>query len=261
MKKTLYALLAAGLMITGCQQDTRTTDEKFIDSLEKGLAERWKLTDKDLEDSTETFNSYVNAELSEIRQYKDENFDSADLKQAAEAYIASLEHTLEITPTLDKDPDKFYELYQPVYSERGQALLDINGLSPLEMGDKEDQKDLEELLDDAQITRAATDLASQFNFQCVKEDGDEETGWYSAELESKVKNDTEYTYDYFNLTVNFVDKDGAVLTQGYATVNTWKSGQTQTFELFTDKKFDHVELAKADYLVADNGFAGEIYFE
>lgn len=261
--KKIWSVFLVAAILAGCQQDNRTTDEKFIDALKKGLSDRWEPADldKDAEETTETFESYVNAELNQIKQYKDADFEDPDLQTAADAYIASLEHTLEITPTLDKDSNKFYELYSPVYSERGEALLQINEISPLEMANQEDQKELEELLDDAEITKAATDLASQIDFKVVKEDSDEDMGWYSADLEAKVKNDTRYTFDYFNVTANIIDADGTVITQGYTSVNAWKPDQTQTFKLYSDKKFNNVELAKVDYMIADNGFIGEVYFK
>ena len=55
--------------------------------------------------------------------------------------------------------------------------------------------------------------------------------------------------------------DGTVITQGYTSVNAWKPDQTQTFKLYSDKKFNNVELAKVDYMIADNGFIGEVYFK
>ena len=45
--KKIWSVFLVAAILAGCQQDNRTTDEKFIDALKKGLSDRWELADLD----------------------------------------------------------------------------------------------------------------------------------------------------------------------------------------------------------------------
>ena len=88
MKKNLMLCLVVGLfalILAGCQNTSReTVDEQFMSSLSTALEARWALStntenQKFINGSTEhreLYTKLVDAELSELSQYKDKEFET-----------------------------------------------------------------------------------------------------------------------------------------------------------------------------------------
>ena len=57
------------------------------------------------------------------------------------------------------------------------------------------------------------------------------------------------------------DKDGVVLEQTFANVNSWKKGETQRLSFMVAEKIEKVQIASADYSVNNNVQTGTINFE
>ena len=85
----------------------KTYDNEFINSLAKGLNNRWgivylndkdKVKDKDKDkESIKDFRDYIDCELIEIDKYNKRNFKDSKLKEFANAYINNLKETKETT--------------------------------------------------------------------------------------------------------------------------------------------------------------------
>lgn len=260
LKPIICAALAASL--TGCAQpDERTVDEKFVDSLTEGLEARWTLTDASGDDyTTDQFNKYLEAELNKIESYKNEKFENKQLKEQADLYIDSLEQTKDITKYIDEDVAQFNQMYSPIYSQRILALQEINNIDSLEFQNADDQKSLDDMLDEAKLIKSVTDLTKSIHFEKTNEDDDPEYDIYSADYIAKVKNDTSYSFDYYNLTINLLDKDGVVLEQTYAGVNPWKKDETQRLKFSVFEKISDIQIVSVDYSLSNNTQSGTIDF-
>lgn len=263
MKKISKLVLCFALLgsISGCAKpDERIVDEKFVDSLQEGLDERWELADT-TDYSTDSFNKYLDAELNKIQSFKKEKFENQQLKEQADLYIDSLEKTKGITKYIDSNDFQFQQLYSPLYSQRVLALQEINKIDPLQFDNEEDQEDFDNLLEEADLLKSVIDLTNGIQFEKVKEDDEPEYDLYTADYEAKVTNDTNYQFDYYNLTINLLDKDGVVLEQTFASVNSWKIGETQRLSFMVAEKIEKVQIASADYSVNNNAQTGTINFE
>lgn len=113
--KTMAALSVCGCLILGgcgttvtdtsgsAQSQTAYADEEFIQSLSDGLEARWKLDSKyqakhdgnepdyGSDDYIDLYTSSVEAELTEISQYKDAKFKDTTLRMKSAAYIKYVE--------------------------------------------------------------------------------------------------------------------------------------------------------------------------
>ena len=131
----------------------KTYDNEFINSLAKGLNNRWgivylndkdKVKDKDKEkESIKDFRDYIDCELIEIDKYNNRNFKDPKLKEFANAYINNLKETKEAIlkekSILGEDfvdstftTDEWYK-YQ---RKRYELLLDINSIVEIPVKNK-----------------------------------------------------------------------------------------------------------------------------
>ena len=135
----------------------KTYDNEFINSLAKGLNNRWgivylndkdKVKDKDKEkESIKDFRDYIDCELIEIDKYNNRNFKDPKLKEFANAYINNLKETKEailkeksilgenfVDSTFTED--EWYK-YQ---RKRYELLLDINSIVEIPVKNKKSLK-------------------------------------------------------------------------------------------------------------------------
>lgn len=137
----------------------KTYDNEFINSLAKGLNNRWgivylndkdKVKDKDKEkESIKDYRDYIDCELIEIDKYNNRNFKDPKLKEFANAYINNLKETKEAIlkkkSVLGKNfvDSTFTDEWEKYQRKRYELLLDINSIVEIPVKDK---KSLNEIL-------------------------------------------------------------------------------------------------------------------
>ena len=134
-----------------------TYDNEFINSLAKGLDNRWgivyiitkdKVKDKEKE-SIKDYRDYIDCELIEIDKYNNRNFKDPKLKEFANAYINNLKETKEAIlkkkSVLGKNfvDSTFTDEWEKYQRKRYELLLDINSIVEIPVKDK---KSLNEIL-------------------------------------------------------------------------------------------------------------------
>ena len=130
----------------------KTYDNEFINSLAKGLNNRWgivylndkdKVKDKDKDkESIKDFRDYIDCELIEIDKYNNRNFKDSKLKEFANAYINNLKETKEAI--LKKKSilgenfvdSTFTDEWYKYQRKRYELLLDINSIVEIPVKNK-----------------------------------------------------------------------------------------------------------------------------
>lgn len=114
IKTKVIALLALMLMLTivGCSVDEQS--EQCLESLKKGLYERWSFTDKDFNgynEFKENTEKGIEAELNMLKEYKNTDFKDANFEENIKKYIQALENQKEGITYIFDDAKKYNELY------------------------------------------------------------------------------------------------------------------------------------------------------
>ena len=249
MKKLLAAILCLSFLLVGCSQpDNRSTDEKFIDALKSGLVARWKIAD-DNSALTPDYDNLAKAELNYIESFKDEDFENKELQKLVKDYVDLIEQTQEISSLAETNYDAFSTQYNQIYYERLNDLRLINDINKLEFEQSNDQKNMDDLLYQADVNNAVEELKEKFQFELADEHSDTELDYYYATYEAIVTNDTDIAFNSFNGIVNEIGEDSVIFEQGYINADNWKPGETRKFDLFVDqpvKDFSITEITYSD---------------
>ena len=158
----------------------KTYDNEFINSLAKGLNNRWgivylndkdkdKVKDKDKDkekESIKDFRDYIDCELIEIDKYNNRSFKDPKLKEFANAYINNLKETKEailkeksilgenfVDSTFTED--EWYK-YQ---RKRYELLLDINSIVEIPVKNK---KSLNKILKSGKEIKSIRNISRYF---------------------------------------------------------------------------------------------------
>lgn len=102
MKKRFFSVMLCILVVTflaACGGASgKTVDESFISAAAKGLQTRWDISDKQEAEGTtinaESFVACIDAELNEISEFKEAEFEDETLKSLASEYIGILEKSV-----------------------------------------------------------------------------------------------------------------------------------------------------------------------
>lgn len=247
MKKKISVLLMLVLAFsmvtfTGCEE--QSSDEAFLDALVNGLEARWTLTDKfegdNAADETKTdWESFFNAEYEQIKDFKDAEFENADLGKWAKKYINSIEAS--------KDCLQYYgtnqwdeKYFNGAYQSRVEALYMINSIQKIEVSEEYDG-DLSSLITDGEVSNMVTKLLKEVKFKETKND----YGWKT--YQAVVENTSSADFDYFAFTVALIDKDGVTISTQDAYVEKWNSGEKIRFEFETDEDFEEMNVKYASW--------------
>lgn len=239
--------IALILSCVGCSSVTeeKSVDEAFVSDLKDGLLARWEISDTTFDDSKESWDKLVNAELAEISKYKDKKFENEELGVQAKSYIKSLEDTLEITKYVT-DYDKWYTEYEEgIYKERNLALYNIDKISDVEFSTEEDQDSFDVLVEQGKETCQVQELIDSVESQStVDEYGD-------AEFTATVTNSTDFDFDYFCYEIQFVNGEGVVTNNEIAPTDNWESGSTHQFTFTTYYSIEGLtlEVVAANYSI------------
>ena len=268
MKKRIglaLLLLLIGLLLPSPYYFTgdknNTYDNEFINSLAKGLDNRWgivyiitkdKVKDKEKE-SIKDFRDYIDCELIEIDKYNNRNFKDPKLKEFANAYINNLKETKEAIlkkkSVLGKNfvDSTFTDEWEKYQRKRYELLLDINSIVEIPVKDK---KSLNEILKSGKAVKEfnrvygiLVDTFKPENFEVENVNGaDGNEKRYIGNFE----NTTGYDIKYIYILIEYYDENDSVyFSRSFERNNIWKNRTEISFEFSipdSDKKFKYFKV-------------------
>ena len=267
MKKRIglaLLLLLIGLLLPSPNyfigDKNKTYDNEFINSLAKGLNNRWgivylndkdKVKDKEKEkESIKDFRDYIDCELIEIDKYNNRNFKDPKLKEFANEYINNLKETKEailkeksilgenfVDSTFTED--EWYK-YQ---RKRYELLLDINSIVEIPVKNKKSfNKILKSGKEIKEFNRVYGILVDTFK----PEDFEVENVRNDKRYIGNFENTTGYDVEHIYLTIHFYDeKDKGVFSIAGEPEGIWKNGTKKSFEFpiyDSDKDFKYFKI-------------------
>ena len=239
-----------------------TYDNEFINSLAKGLDNRWgivyiitkdKVKDKEKE-SIKDYRDYIDCELIEIDKYNNRNFKDPKLKEFANAYINNLKETKEAIlkekSILGDDfvdstftTDEWYK-YQ---RKRYELLLDINSIVEIPVKDK---KSLNEILKSGkavkEFNRVYGILVDTFKPENFEVENVTKSGKNEKRYIGNFENTTGYDIKYIYILIKYYDENDSVyFSRSFERNNIWKNRTEISFEFSipdSDKKFKYFKV-------------------
>ena len=232
-----------------------TYDNEFINSLAKGLDNRWgivyintkdKVKDKEKE-SIKDFRDYIDCELIEIDKYNNRNFKDPKLKEFAKAYINNLKETREAILKRKFVDSPFTDEWEKYQRKRYELLLDINSIVKIPVKDK---KSLNEILKSGKVIKefnrvygilVDTFKPENFEVEIVNgADGNEKR--YIGNFE----NTTGYDIRHIYIVIECYDeKDRVYFSRRFEPEGVWRNGTKKSFEFAipdSDKEFKYFKV-------------------
>ena len=268
MKKRIglaLLLLIIGLLLPSPYYFTgdksNTYDNEFINSLAKGLNNRWGIVNLNENDkdkgkdkiTIKDYRDYIDCELIEIDKYNNRNFKDPKLKEFANAYINNLKETKEailkkkgilgenfvdstFTDEWDKHQRKRYEL-----------LLDINSIVEIPVNNK---KSLNGILRSGKAVKEfnrvygiLVDTFKPENFEVENVSGtDRNEKRYIGNFENTTGYDIESIYILIKC---YDENDSVYFSRSFERNNIWKNRTKISFEFSipdSDKKFKYFKV-------------------
>ena len=234
---------------------TNTYDNEFINSLAKGLNNRWgilylndkdkdKVKDKDKEkESIKDYRDYIDCELIEIDKYNNRNFKDPKLKEFANAYINNLKETKEAILKKKSVNSTFTDEWYKYQRKRYELLLDINSIVEIPVKNKESlNKILKSGKEIKEFNRVYGILVDTFK----PEDFEVENVRNEKRYIGNFENTTGYDVEHIYLTIHFYDeKDQGVFSIAGEPEGIWKNGTKKSFEFpiyDSDKEFKYFKI-------------------
>ena len=236
---------------------TNTYDNEFINSLAKGLNNRWgivylndkdKVKDKDKEkESIKDFRDYIDCELIEIDKYNNRNFKDPKLKEFAKAYINNLKETREAILKRKFVDSPFTDEWEKYQRKRYELLLDINSIVKIPVKDK---KSLNEILKSGKVIKEfnrvygiLVDTFKPENFEVENVNGaDGNEKRYIGNFE----NTTGYDIRHIYIVIECYDeKDRVYFSRRFEPEGVWRNGTKKSFEFAipdSDKEFKYFKV-------------------
>ena len=236
-------------------------DNEFINSLAKGLDNRWeivyintkdKVKDKEKE-SIKDFRDYIDCELIEIDKYNNRNFKDPKLKEFANAYINNLkeakEAVLKKKSVLGENfvDSTFTDEWKKYQRKRYELLLDIDSIVEIPVKDK---KSLNEILRSGKAVKEfnrvygiLVDTFKPENFEVENvsgPDGNEKR--YRGNFENTTGYDIESIYFLIEC---YDENDSVYFSRSFERNNIWKNRTEQSFKFSipdSDKKFKYFKV-------------------
>ena len=234
-----------------------TYDNEFINSLAKGLDNRWGIVyinerDKDKK-SIKDFRDYIDCELIEIDKYNNRNFKDPKLKEFANAYINNLKETKEailkkkgilgenfVDSTFTDEWDKYQR-------KRYELLLDINSIVEIPVKDK---KSLNEILKSGKAVKEfnrvygiLVDTFKPENFEVENVSGPDGN---EKRYRGNFENTTGYDIKSIYILIKCYDENDSVyFSRSFERNNIWKNRTKISFEFSipdSDKKFKYFKV-------------------
>ena len=238
-----------------------TYDNEFINSLAKGLNNRWGiayLNDKDKDKGKDkitikNFRDYIDCELIEIDKYNNRNFKDPKLKEFANAYINNLKETKEAIlkkkSVLGKNfvDSTFTDEWEKYQRKRYELLLDINSIVEIPVKNKKSLNKIlksgKEIKEFNRVYGILVDTFKPENFEVENvsgPDGNEKR--YRGNFENTTGYDIEFIYILFEC---YDENDSIYFSRSFERKNIWKNGTKISFEFSipdSDKKFKYFKV-------------------
>ena len=235
----------------------KTYDNEFINSLAKGLNNRWGiayLNDRDKDKgknkiTIENFRDYIDCELIEIDKYNNRNFKDSKLKEFANAYINNLKETKEAI--LKKKSilgenfvdSTFTDEWYKYQRKRYELLLDINSIVEIPVKNK---KSLNKILKSGKEIKEFNRVYGILVDTFKPEDFEVENVRNEKRYIGNFENTTGYDVGHIYLTIHFYDeKDEGVFSISVEPEGIWKNGTKKSFEFpiyDSDKEFKYFKI-------------------
>ena len=268
MKKRIglaLLLLLIGLLLPSPYYFTgdknNTYDNEFINSLAKGLNNRWgvvyiitkdKVKDKEKE-SIKDFRDYIDCELIEIDKYNNRNFKDPKLKEFANAYINNLKETKEAIlkkkSVLGENfvDSTFTDEWKKYQRKRYELLLDINSIVEIPVKDK---KSLNEILRSGkavkEFNRVYGILVDTFKPESFEVENVSGPDGNEKRYRGNFENTTGYDIESIYILIKCYDEnDNVYFSRSFERNNIWKNRTEISFEFSipdSDKKFKYFKV-------------------
>ena len=268
MKKRIglaLLLLLIGLLLPSpyyfIGDKTNTYDNEFINSLAKGLNNRWGIVNLNENDkdkgkdkiTIKDYRDYIDCELIEIDKYNNRNFKDSKLKEFANAYINNLKETKEailkkkgilgenfVDSTFTDEWDKYQR-------KRYELLLDINSIVEIPVKDK---KSLNEILKSGKAVKEfnrvygiLVDTFKPENFEVENVSGPDGN---EKRYRGNFENTTGYDIKSIYILIKCYDENDSVyFSRSFERNNIWKNRTKISFEFSipdSDKKFKYFKV-------------------
>ena len=234
---------------------TNTYDNEFINSLAKGLNNRWGiayLNDRDKDKgknkiTIENFRDYIDCELIEIDKYNNRNFKDPKLKEFANAYINNLKETREAILKRKFVDSPFTDEWEKYQRKRYELLLDINSIVEIPVKDK---KSLNEILRSGKAVKEfnrvygiLVDTFKPENFEVENVSGSDGN---EKRYRGNFENTTGYDIESIYILIKCYDENDSVyFSRSFERNNIWKNRTKISFEFSipdSDKKFKYFKV-------------------
>ena len=238
-----------------------TYDNEFINSLAKGLDNRWgivyiitkdKVKDKEKE-SIKDYRDYIDCELIEIDKYNNRNFKDPKLKEFANAYINNLKETKEAIlkkkSVLGENfvDSTFTDEWEKYQRKRYELLLDINSIVEIPVKDK---KSLNKILKSGKAVKEfnrvygiLVDTFKPENFEVENVSGPDGN---EKRYRGNFENTTGYDIESIYILIKCYDENDSVyFSRSFERNNIWKNRTEISFEFSipdSDKKFKYFKV-------------------
>ena len=268
MKKRIglaLLLLLIGLLLPSPYYFTgdksNTYDNEFINSLAKGLNNRWGIVNLNENDkdkgkdkiTIKDYRDYIDCELIEIDKYNNRNFKDPKLKEFANAYINNLKETKEAI--LKKKSilgenfvdSTFTDEWYKYQRKRYELLLDINSIVEIPVNNK---KSLNGILRSGKAVKEfnrvygiLVDTFKPENFEVENVSGtDRNEKRYIGNFENTTGYDIESIYILIKC---YDENDSVYFSRSFERNNIWKNRTKISFEFSipdSDKKFKYFKV-------------------
>ena len=254
---------------TPTEQESNTTEQQFLADLNKGLEDRWMLSDNTQSDNftdqqqIEFYQTLVNAELGYLSKYTDLNFEDTVLADYAHTYITALQDQfIAITEYYGKDDATYEQYWSNAYQTRTQMLYWINRKYGLNISDKYKQTLNEMLATGAYIDHyKSVDNSIKTQLEAIELNVIDRNDYSITVQAPSIKNDTAYGIESLSVKILTYDANNNMLEDTYLnSSSSIKSGNKIDLGTgYISKQFDHYELHYEFYI--SGTISGQNYYD
>lgn len=206
----------AGEYIEKCEYEL-SIDGQFMRALGNALMDRWDYSD-DPDNATEAEDKLrekcCDIELDALESFYDQTFDDSDLQETAKDYIDTVKAAKDSLTYYTVNYTKYSTDWSTAYQHRTILLEQFVNDFGLTV-DEDHQENLDDLMTDAQaskeqvkIDEQVQDILKTIN---ITSSADE---WGIVTYNFTMENTSEYTFDYFYVTVNAEDGNDTFVSSG-----------------------------------------------
>ena len=236
-----------------------SVDGKFMRALSGSLMARWDYGETaEAANSAEEvlFEKLCDMELEKVEPFYDQPFENEELGKAAAQYIDYLRGAKESLKYYTVNYSKFADTWAAIYENRTMLISRLVTEFGLTVDEKH-QSTLDGVLKDAVGAAEHAKVREQVDkildtIKITRRDDE----WGTAEYTIAMENVSEYTFEYFDVTIS-VEQDDTYITESYinAPAN-WAPGKKISEITYFDKDFDP---ASVEYSFSPSYNAGGIY--